>query len=389
MAESQLKAEVTPQVLRWARESLQLSVEEVAQRVRRPADVIRRWESGEEAPTFATAEKLAALYRRPVAVFFLPKAPDEPAPPTDFRRLAGVAGSALSLRFRLVLRTARWLQNVTLRLAEELNEPAARIGRAESTDDPRSVSQRERNNLGISVSEQLSWQTPGAAFRRWRESLEQLGIVVLQFSFPMDDARGCSLDGLDRPVIVVNGADVPTARCFTLFHEFAHLLLKEPGVCTPEPTMVHVGSRRLARVEQFCNQFASEFLVPATEFVTRVGPRDHWDDKDLQSVGREWKVSRQVIWHRLHTLRYVSTNEYRSRLEKWQGIPTPVRPPRKFFATAAPKRAVRERGRFFARLVRSARQRGLITASDESDYLGIKVRDLPRMAQLLQSAPEP
>ncbi|MBI1904344.1 MAG: ImmA/IrrE family metallo-endopeptidase [Planctomycetia bacterium] len=389
MAESQLKADVTPQVLKWARESLQLSVEEVAKRVRRPTEAVRRWESGEESPTFATAEKLAALYKRPIAVFFLPRAPEEPAPPTDFRRLTGAAESRLSLRFRLVLRTARWLQNVALGLAADLNEPSARIGRAKPSEDPCNVAQRERDRLGISVAEQLSWERPGAAFRRWRESLEQQGIVVLQFSFPMDDARGFSLNGADRPVIVVNAADALTARCFTLFHEFAHLLLRQPGVCTPEPGALRGKSGPLAHVEQFCNQFASEFLVPAAEFAKRVGSRDKWDDKDLEPVAKEWKVSRQVIWHRLHALQYVSAGEYRLRLEKWQGRPPPAKPPRKYFAMAAPKRAVRERGRFFAQLVLTARQRGLITASDESDFLGIKVRDLPRMAKLLQSTGEP
>jgi transcriptional regulator with XRE-family HTH domain len=50
-----------------------LSVAEVAQMLKRPPEEIEAWESGEDAPTYPQLEKLAyQIYKRPLAVFFLP-----------------------------------------------------------------------------------------------------------------------------------------------------------------------------------------------------------------------------------------------------------------------------------------------------------------------------
>ena len=45
---------------------------------------------------------------------------------------------------------------------------------------------------------------------------------------PVDDARGFSLTDGEPYVIVVNSADADRARLFTLFHEYAHILLNMP-----------------------------------------------------------------------------------------------------------------------------------------------------------------
>ena len=70
--------------------------------------------------------------------------------------------------------------------------------------------------------------TPVRAFDQWREWLESLNISVLKLKIPAGDARGFSLTDGEPSVIVVNSADAERARLFTLFHEYAHLLLDIP-----------------------------------------------------------------------------------------------------------------------------------------------------------------
>jgi len=50
---------VNPQVLRWARESLHLSLEEVAARMKKDIAEIAAWESGEVCSTYVQLETLA------------------------------------------------------------------------------------------------------------------------------------------------------------------------------------------------------------------------------------------------------------------------------------------------------------------------------------------
>jgi transcriptional regulator with XRE-family HTH domain len=71
------EAEITPSVLAWARRSIGLKTEDAARRLKVPKDKIEGWERGIGRPSIPQAEKLAALYKRPLAVFYMP------APPTE------------------------------------------------------------------------------------------------------------------------------------------------------------------------------------------------------------------------------------------------------------------------------------------------------------------
>src|SRR5712671_5678318 len=75
-------------VLKWARESQGYSIEEVASRLKRDPAEIAAWETGDESPTYVQLETLAyKIYKRPLAVFFLPEPPLEAEPEREFRTL--------------------------------------------------------------------------------------------------------------------------------------------------------------------------------------------------------------------------------------------------------------------------------------------------------------
>jgi len=81
-------AGVQPVVMRWARQSIGLSVSDVALRLKRPVDEIEAWETGAAFPSYPLLEKLAyQIYKRPLAVFFLPAPPEEASPTREFRTL--------------------------------------------------------------------------------------------------------------------------------------------------------------------------------------------------------------------------------------------------------------------------------------------------------------
>lgn len=65
---------VNPEVLRWARESAGLSVDDVVNKLKRKRitiEVIDAWESGLDSPNYAQLERLAyEVYKRPLALFF-------------------------------------------------------------------------------------------------------------------------------------------------------------------------------------------------------------------------------------------------------------------------------------------------------------------------------
>ncbi|MBT9153051.1 MAG: hypothetical protein DDT35_01278 [Firmicutes bacterium] len=62
-----------------------MSVEEAAHKVRTKSERLEQWEQGELRPTITQLRKLADVYKRPLAVFFLHQAPPPEIFPVDFR----------------------------------------------------------------------------------------------------------------------------------------------------------------------------------------------------------------------------------------------------------------------------------------------------------------
>ena len=81
------KALITKEVLRWARETARFSIENAASKINISEKKLHDWESSssEEYPSIKQAEKLAKLYRRPLAVFYLPSIPKDFQTLRDFR----------------------------------------------------------------------------------------------------------------------------------------------------------------------------------------------------------------------------------------------------------------------------------------------------------------
>ncbi|MDR4521261.1 MAG: helix-turn-helix transcriptional regulator [Nitrosomonas sp.] len=62
---------IKPEILRWARTTVGMSISEVADSLKRKPEEIEAWEAGHSAPTYPQLEKLAyQIYKRPLAVFF-------------------------------------------------------------------------------------------------------------------------------------------------------------------------------------------------------------------------------------------------------------------------------------------------------------------------------
>ena len=211
-------AYVTPEVLRWARESTGYSVSEAAKKIG-----IRSWrlelaEQGYDLLTLRQAEKAAEAYERPLAALFLPAPPDEEPQEARFRRLPGAPEPPWPPAMQLLARRVRERQDAAVELYEALEEsPAwpATAGRFK-TDDLSALPETAREILAVSDEEQKAWRDGYAALRGWRDAVEALGVPVMQNgSMPVEAMRGfASIDPI-VPAIVLNSKDDPRARAFT------------------------------------------------------------------------------------------------------------------------------------------------------------------------------
>ena len=378
---------VKPGVMKWARESIGLTIPEISKRLNTRERTITEWETGDRKPTPNTLEKLASLYKRPLAIFFLPTPPLEPPLPTDYRVLPEDKRRPLTKKALLAIRRARYLQSVASELLKEelVGDILPSFERVSLKDDPELVAERQRTKLGVSQAYQQSFRSMYDAFHKWREVLENQHILVLQSRMLVGEARGFSLVDNLIPVISVNMSDSISARIFTLFHEYAHILLEMSGICTPEDISPY--DTHIQLVERFCNHFAGAFLVPKSALEWDITAREirirgTIDNSLLYETTKHFRVSAQVVLRRLLICEFINRSQYQVKLDE---LELQKRPPkrRSGFGMSTPKRCITENGRLFTSITLAAKERDSITYSDLADYLAIDLKYLDKVEALL------
>jgi Zn-dependent peptidase ImmA (M78 family)/transcriptional regulator with XRE-family HTH domain len=364
-------APVTPDVLRWARESIGVSLEAAAKRAGVTAERLQGWEAGTAEPTVAKLRDLAKLYQRPLAVFFLPEPPQDFDVPHDFRRLPGTEDHTWSRSLHKVYRRAVEQQEIAAELLEAEGEPSrVDLPGLELGQDTEEASVVARMALGVSLSEQYAWRKP----------VEDLGVLVLRTSeVSFKEMRGFSIYSENPPVIVVNALDWPRGQVFTLIHEFVHLLLREAGVCD----LLEPSSGHDRRVEAFCNAVAAAVLIPAQALDEgAIGPRveREWEDDVLAQLSARFGVSQEAVLRRLVTLKRATMEFYLAKREEYLAAYDESREDEKAKRKDSPggpppyRMAVRDRGKPYVRLVLDAYQREAISPSSLSRLLGLKLK---------------
>ena len=384
-----IPAVIKPELLRWARESARLDVETAAKKAGVKREKLAEWEVGPLRPTLNQLRKLANVYKRPLAVFYLPEPPRTFDAMHDFRRLPGDAPVQTSPELQLEIRRSIQRREVALDLYEAVEGvmPAALSVAASISDNPEEIGVRVREFLGIDYEQQIGWQNDYQAFNYWRSALERVGILVFQASnVAVNEMRGFSISETYLPTVVVNIKDSPRGRVFTMLHEFVHLMLRKSGVCDLDE-----GQRPQSedqRVEIFCNHVAGAALVPRDKLlqenlVSHTVQLENWNNEDIKMLAQRYKVSRETMVRRLLIVGKTTEQFYRRKREEFRQEYETMMPPQVGGFAPPHLRALSSAGPFFARLVVDSYNREQITSSDVSDYLEIRMKHLSRIEQEL------
>ncbi|MHB1033052.1 MAG: XRE family transcriptional regulator [Pirellulales bacterium] len=379
-----IEASANPAVLSWARRTSGLEVEDAARKAQVKSERVAAWESGNSRPTINQLRRLADIYRRPLAVFFLAVPPPEESLPSDYRRFTREAMPRVSPELRAAIRLAQVRRQATLELYEDLGEEPPRLTLAAHVGEaPEEVGARLRGALAPDI------ETPDArsVLRAWRTAAEDAGVLVFQADrIDVDEMRGFSISDRPLPAIVLNMQDAPQARTFTLLHEMTHVLLGAAGLCTLEELGPNTPVKR---VEVFCNHVAGAALVPADSLLAEpeVPKKSAGEIADvaLTALARRFGVSPEVITRRLVTLGRVTAAFYQRKRVEFQRQYRELRHKQRAGFAPPAVLAVARNGRSFTRRALEAFDEDRITASDIADLLGIRLKHLDRVRIAVQA----
>ncbi|MGA2412468.1 MAG: ImmA/IrrE family metallo-endopeptidase [Candidatus Binataceae bacterium] len=214
-----------------------------------------------------SCSKWAQAYRRPLLVFYLAQPPRIGDRGRDFRTVPGAPPPKYNPILDALLRDIRGRQAIVRALHEDDKFPPVDfVGTASIGDPAQDLATRIAERLGFSLEDFRRRANVGQSFKYLREKIEAAGVYVLllgnlgshRTNISVETFRGFAIADPIAPFIIINDQDARQAWAFTAIHELAHLWLGVTDVS---------GASLEAAIEKYCNDVASEILLPAAEIV--------------------------------------------------------------------------------------------------------------------------
>ena len=329
--------EVNPEILTWARQSAGFDVEDAARKLgfsdsskSTAAEKLVAMEAGEKKPTRNQLAKFANVYKRPLITFYLAEPPKTGQRGQDFRQTPDARGQRDNGMLDALLRDVKARQELVRDILLDEEDFAAPdfVGSANIGLSVAKVVEMISTALAFDHTDiSLRKGDASALFGRLRAAAEDAGVFVLvlgdlghhTLSIGADVFRGFAIADPVAPFVVINAKDARPARAFTLIHELAHVFLGQTGVSgsvsTEQPTTEN------ARIERFCNDVASEFLLPERYFRT-AGVK--FDANDVEAarvcidlVASRWSVSEPMVAYRFQRTGELSSRAYQTLRQEY------------------------------------------------------------------------
>lgn len=384
MTRHSIKLKLEPPILKYARHCSGYGISEAAKKAGVSKERLVSLESEKAEISITQLEKLANVYKMPLAYFFLNKIPKDVVLPKDFRTIYASEDSGFSPKVMLAIRRARYVQSIVQELSEQHLEYNLR--KISISDNVENVASYFRSILGITIEEQSKWSGSSVALRNWKNSAEKQNIFVLQQSLPEEDVSAFCISDQTPYIIVLNSSEHENRRIFSLFHEVGHILLHRSGVCTPNDFSKN--SFEYIRIEKFCNQFAASLLVPYSDFmrdstVKRIAgePFEEWRYEDVKTISSRFRVSQEVIYRRFVTVGMLSEAKYEEKrgdlIEGFEEYQKKTKGEKVIIPQY--RKIISQNGRAYSSFVLENLHSSRITLADAADYLDTNSRHISKV----------
>jgi Zn-dependent peptidase ImmA (M78 family)/DNA-binding XRE family transcriptional regulator len=377
---------IQPNLLKWARESANMTIAEVAKKFKKLPKDIEAWEKGRGGPTYSQLERLAyEIYKRPLAIFFLPAPPDEPKPRTEFRSLPDADLNLLERQTVLLIRKGRAFQAALDELYQGRNpveHPIFREVRLTIEHPVTAQAEQVRASLDISLDDVRAEPDDDSALKLWRRAIEKRGIFVFKDNFKQEAISGFCLRHDEFPVIIINNSTTKTRQIFSLMHELAHLLFDRSGISRFDNAGLDELPPQDRAIERFCNSIAAEILVPAADFTAAVREWGHdptgASDEAFAALASRYHVSRSVILRLFLDQGRITQAFYLQKDQEWSAQHKKSGGGGDYYNTQGAYLSER-----FLHEVVSRYARRLITKSEAAELIGVKPKNFTGIQDLV------
>lgn len=265
-------------------------------------DIVKEWENGESLPTWAQVSKLAQVYNISELIFFSNNKIDQIKTIPDYR--VGVDGEndeQVKKLINIVITRQSWLEK---KLQSEGYSKNKLQGSGKDIKTPKELAGFIKQSLEIDIEKIKSISGNGARAKTLSYLISQaeskgifVGKTIAHIKIEVNSMRGLFISNDYCPFIVLNRRDAQSAQIFSFVHELSHLFRKTDAISNVDFRNIN---NNLDKEEIFCNQVASEFLLPSEDFTKNAYYKD-----DIRTISETYNVSQLFVFYRLKELRKI------------------------------------------------------------------------------------
>ena len=377
------RVKINPKALKWARIDSGYDYENLPNKIK---PKFEEWESGKLMPTWNQLCDISRYFKRPTAFFFREKFPKHINPELiEYRKSDNLNLNNISPALTIGIREVISRRDTFLEIMGEMHRPLTSFSqyRLNSENIPQ-LSRHIREILNVDLTEQKSWlynnnrkDKPHYNFlNKWKEILSsKLGVLVFEIpKVDLKEMRALCIYYDKHPIILLNGADSPNGRIFSLFHELTHLIIGESAICDVDKN----NSK-----EWLCNNVAAEFLVPKEDLLKNPivlnKNSNEWSKQELKDLSNEYGVSKESLLLRLiHTGKaYPNSYEILKKDFKFKSN-------KKSFGGGSPVlNQIKYHGTLYSRLMLNAYENGVISSVEFSQNINLRLKHVDELTEQL------
>ncbi|MBL8158901.1 ImmA/IrrE family metallo-endopeptidase [Candidatus Saccharibacteria bacterium] len=300
-----MEIKVKAAVFRSLRLNRSFDIERLSRDTGIAVDELEQYDQQDSSIDMVTLEKLAKAYKKRWTIFLL-QVPEQAPKHGNDNRSRHNRTEVLDIDLLNALDAAEYIIESGAELASgsgvELPNPTADLSR-----NPELFAQQFREGLKPNEVKLQSLTDDFGPLRFWKDLLTERGLYISEMGWETKSVRAFSIIKKSRAIIVLSTKEEPQPRLFSLLHELCHVIHKQSGICD-----LHDDADD---VEALCNRFAAAFLMPenkfrqaANELGVLVGSMP--SGEQVKRLRKLFGVSRLAAYRRLHTLGYISKQQY-------------------------------------------------------------------------------
>ncbi len=291
--------EVNPEWIIWSRKSLNYSVDLASKKLKIKKSTLEEWESTGHL-TYKNLNKLANLYDVSPLLFLNNSTPPKIEQYIKDYRTMNDKRILSSPEILKEIKHAKRKRLLLLDIAESLNKDLTFKYYQNEKLNKNKIIDIIKDSLDINAVKLNNYTV-----EEWIREFESMNILIFKFyNIKPTDIKGYAFTNEKLPIIGINNRIPDKEKIFSLFNEYAHLLVSKDGIS---------GDYNREKEEEFCNSIASEILLPKKEI-------DKINISNINSIIRivstRYNANMETILYRLKNLNILNEEELIDQLDK-------------------------------------------------------------------------